>query len=134
MTLVVCLDDQLGMMFNNRRQSRDRILLADLVQALGDKRLLVTPYTAPLFEELSYPVLAVEDPCDLAGNDDFCFIETENLLPSTDKVTSIVIYRWNVCYPADEFFRTDMRAFSLQKRTFFAGFSHKTITKEVWTR
>ena len=30
MTLYVCLDDKNGMLFNNRRQSRDRVVLEDI--------------------------------------------------------------------------------------------------------
>ena len=33
MKLIVCLSEGNGMMFNNRRQSRDRVLIADMVRA-----------------------------------------------------------------------------------------------------
>ena len=47
MTLIVCLDDNLGMMFNRRRQSRDRVLIAELMAHVGDRRLPVFPTIRP---------------------------------------------------------------------------------------
>ena len=32
MTIIVCLDDKNGLSFNNRRQSRDKILIEDIIQ------------------------------------------------------------------------------------------------------
>ena len=34
MKVIVCVDDNNGMMFNNRRQSRDRILIEDVVKSV----------------------------------------------------------------------------------------------------
>lgn len=31
MTLILCLDDENGMMFNHRRQSRDRVLISEML-------------------------------------------------------------------------------------------------------
>ena len=52
MNLIVVLDRQSGMMFNHRRQSRDRVLTERILQISGGK-LIVSPYTARLFEGLS---------------------------------------------------------------------------------
>ena len=51
MKLIVCLSDDNGMMFNHRRQSRDRVLIADMIQHVQNAPLWVSPYSAPLFGE-----------------------------------------------------------------------------------
>ncbi|UKI13019.1 MAG: hypothetical protein L6V84_01500 [Oscillospiraceae bacterium] len=54
---ILTLDNENGMMFNHRRQSRDRIMLEHLVRlarsltAGGTGRLLMAPYTAGLFPD-----------------------------------------------------------------------------------
>ena len=35
MKIIVCLDDYGGMLFNSRRQSRDRMLIDDIMMDLG---------------------------------------------------------------------------------------------------
>ena len=39
MQIIVCVDDRGGMLFNKRRQSRDRVLIADVLSELGDKKI-----------------------------------------------------------------------------------------------
>ena len=51
MKVIVCVDDNNGMMFNNRRQSRDRILIEDVVKNVVGGNLLMAPYSAPLFKD-----------------------------------------------------------------------------------
>ena len=40
MNIIVCVDDKNGMMFNKRRQSKDRILIADAIKEVADDKLL----------------------------------------------------------------------------------------------
>lgn len=132
MTLIVCLDDHLGMMFNRRRQSRDRILIAELLAHVGDGALAVSPYSAPLFPADTPRLTVAEDPCAAAGDEDFAFVEDTDPLSRWDRVTEVLIYRWNRVYPADRVFKGDMAGFRLTETTEFVGSSHDKITKEVW--
>ena len=50
MILAVCVDDKLGMLFNKRRQSKDRELRKDLL-SLTDQTLWVNEYTAKQFTD-----------------------------------------------------------------------------------
>ena len=50
MKLIVCLDERKGMMFNNRRQSRDRVLIDNMIKMVGDDKLYIAPYSESLFE------------------------------------------------------------------------------------
>lgn len=130
MTLVVCLDDQMGMMFNRRRQSRDRILIAELTAAAGERGLVVSPYSAPLFPADAASVTVAEDPCAAAGASDVAFVEDTPLC--FEGVTELWIYRWNRIYPADRIFQGVPQGFRLTETTEFVGSSHDKITKEVW--
>ncbi len=53
MKLIVCLDDKNGMMFNNRRQSRDKILIENMLELCKDKKLYTSEYSSKLFPENS---------------------------------------------------------------------------------
>ena len=48
MILAFCIDDQGGLAFNHRRQSRDRALVADLLAAAGARPVFCLPYSAGL--------------------------------------------------------------------------------------
>lgn len=49
MIVIVCIDDEFGMLFNQRRQSRDCILTEDILKTVGDKRLLIDKFSKTLF-------------------------------------------------------------------------------------
>ena len=132
MKVFVCVDDGMGTMFNNRRQSRDRILCADAVrETVG--RLYCTPYTARLLGE--YTELAVSpSPLDEAGAQDSVFVEGEALLPYLDKIDTLVLYRWNRRYPRDRAFDLPLDRFTLASQVDFEGYSHEKITKEIYKK
>ena len=134
MKLIVCLSDDGGMMFNHRRQSRDRILIADMIAHTQNTPLWVSPYSAPLFGE-DCPHLHVNpQPASVAALDDYCFVEDTTLPKNIDEINELIIYRWNRHYPSDVHFTCDLSAFYLCERTEFAGSSHDTITKEIWKK
>ena len=134
MKLIVCLSEDSGMMFNRRRQSRDRVLTADMIAHTQNTALWVSPYSAPLFGE-DCPHLQVDaQPASVASFGDFCFVEDTTLPQNVDTVDEILIYRWNRHYPSDVFFDLDMSAFHLCESTEFVGSSHDNITKEIWKK
>ncbi|MBQ5833380.1 MAG: ribonuclease Z [Clostridia bacterium] len=133
MRLIVTLDDYGGMLFNRRRQSRDRVLTEDILRTVGEGRLVVSPYTAPLFPSCTALTVA-EDPLSVAGKGDFCFLEERSPRGQMHLFSTVVIYRWNRHYPADVFFDADLTEFSLIEAEELEGFSHKIITKEVYQR
>ena len=45
MRVIVCLDDKGGMTFNNRRQSRDRVLIADVVKMADGSKIFISQYS-----------------------------------------------------------------------------------------
>ena len=50
MKIIVCLDDFGGMLFNFRRQSRDRVLIADVMADIADKKIYILEFSKLLFE------------------------------------------------------------------------------------
>ena len=43
--VIVILDDNLGMLFNNRRQSRDRVLIDDIIKTVKDNKIYIEEYS-----------------------------------------------------------------------------------------
>ena len=133
MKLIVCLDDKNGMMFNDRRQSRDRLLIENLEQYVGGETLYLMPYSEPLFinRQISYRV--TEDPIADA-RDAYYFVETVDPVLYKEMITEIVIYRWNRHYPSDLWFTLDIDDYHLTESMDFVGSSHEKITREVWKK
>ena len=134
MRVAVCIDDFGGMIFNGRRQSRDRALTADLLREVGEGKLRIFPFSAELFEANTVTVSA--DFLSEAGEDELCFLENEPLSPHLDRVGELILYRWNRRYPRDLLLDVDPLAAGLRlaEQTELRGYSHETITKERYTR
>ena len=133
MKLIVCLDENDGMMFNERRQSRDSEVIDDILEKLDGATLYVSSYSEPLFEDLEYEI---SEDFSEAGADDFCFVEDIDITDIVEETSTFIIYKWNREYPADEYFEVDLdlNGFVLESTEDFPGTSHDVITKEVWIR
>lgn len=137
MKIIVCVDDNNGMMFNKRRQSRDKVLIEDVVKNVVGGNLLMTPYSEPLFANSDIDAFFLSEYIlDEADPEDYCFIENKALLPYSDRIDELIIYRWNRTYPADMHLDIDPEALSLKlvSTTEFAGSSHEKITKELYKK
>lgn len=132
MTVIVCLDDNGGMLFGHRRQSRDRVLCERVLALVGNGTLWMNRYSAPLFERAA--VRVDEDYAIKAGAEDTVFVESGEL--PLDKADRLIVYRWNRCYPADRVFPTEVlgTSFVLTASADFVGSSHDSITQEVYIR
>ena len=136
MTIAVCVDDRGGMLFNGRRLSRDRGLIADLLELAGDAPVRAAPFSAALFNGSCERVTVSDDFLDAAGAGDVCFVENADAAPYMDKVERFVIYRWNRDYPSDTLLdvRPEKYGLRLDESRDFAGSSHGRITREVYVR
>lgn len=134
MHVIVCLDNQNGMLFNHRRQSCDRAVIADILQHLGGRRLKVRKFSEEIFP-VDGETIWVSDrsPADVDAHE-VCFIEDAPLTPVLDQITTLTIYRWNRDYPGDFYLDIDpvQAGFRLQETVEFKGYSHDKITKEVY--
>ena len=122
MNIFVCIDKSRGMMFNNRRQSKDQEVISKIIELSGDSLLLMSEYSAEMFPQ-NPNIIANNDFSLQAKEGDFCFIE-DTVIP-TEKVQKVYLFNWNRDYPADKFFDFDLTNFKRIKKTEFAGSSHK---------
>lgn len=134
MRVFICVDDNRGMLFNNRRQSRDSAVIDDMLKC-SVSPLYISDFSKILFEGRGgvVTVKAALEECPENGS---CFAENEDPGAFTDKISELVIYRWNRSYPFDTVLSFSPKAagFTLSKSTDFSGSSHKKITKEVWVK
>lgn len=132
MNIIVCLDDKNGILFNNRRQSRDMKVSERIIEKAGDSLVSMNGYSAKLFKGAS--VKTDEYFLGNAREGENCFVENTDVLPYIEKIESITVYRWNRVYPADTFFPLEKLTENrkLIQRTEFSGKSHERITEEVY--
>jgi len=134
MTVILCVDDRFGMLFNRRRLSRDSAVTEDIVNGLSGGRLFLCDMSESLFKSAEN-TLVCEDFLEKAGENDFCFVEDRDIAPYVKKIDKIVLYHWNRAYPSDLCFDPVLlQAFRLRERVDFKGSSHEKITKEVYER
>ena len=136
MTVIVCVSEDGGMLFGGRRISRDRRVVEDITKLCDGGALFVGDISESLFSESDASVISVSDPLSSAGKEDFVFVENETLSEYKDKISTLVIYRWNRKYPFD--FSLDLRpadvGMTLSESLDFKGFAHEKITREIWRK
>lgn len=135
LTVAICVDERNGVLFAGRRQSRDRLLIADLLKNTNGKRVCITPFSKLLFENDSN-VLVCQDLFAEAPDQSICFAEDTSLLSHVEDIQTLILYHWNRHYPADRYLDIDpvKHGFALTERSEFAGSSHDKITKEVYQK
>ncbi len=135
MNVIVCVDNRMGVMFNKRRQSRDRILCQKVADTVADNKLLLNSYSADLFDSFNIDIVVDDEFLKNAQNGDFCFCEGAELKPFTNKIEKLIVFRWNRDYPYDQTLDIDISAgWSMVKNEEFEGSSHDKITMEVYVR
>ncbi len=128
MKLIVCLDDNKGMMFNKRRQSRDRVLVENVLELCEGERIYTNEYSAKLFPENTVEVFKNMEEIE----NGYCF--AENFTVNEEYVDEIIVYKWNRLYPADTYFNIDLEKWNLIETIEFEGSSHEKITREIYRR
>ena len=135
MVVYVAVDNNNGMMFNNRRQSQDKLLRADILNDCQNITLWMNQYSeSQFFSDMTPNIVVDEDFLDKAGVEDACFVEESYIQDYEDKITKLVIYRWNRDYPADFYLDVDLKKWKKISSTDFIGNSHNKISKEEWIR
>ena len=130
MKVIVCLDDNNGMLFNNRRQSRDSLLIEHIMSGSGDEKLNILEFSKGLFTQYAGKINVVtEIKCE-----GVYFIENVDLTEFVDMIDEITVYKWNRAYPADFCCNIDFSSFVVKDVCEFTGNSHEKITKIVYGR
>lgn len=136
MHIIVCLDDQNGMAFNHRRQSRDRLVVEDICILVDGRPLWMNKMSGALFAAASCAtnVRITEDFLTAAPDDALCFVEDSALDAVCARIDRLTIYRWNRRYPADRYFDLSLDGWQFLGGGDFQGYSHDRITREDYRR
>lgn len=134
MIVILCLDDKKGMMFNNRRQSKDKFVIQDILKLVDGKKLFISSYSEGLFQGLESKLIIDDNFLNNAAEEDYCFVENNNLKDFSEKIEKIIVYKWNRIYPSDLKLEITIQDWNLIGRFEFVGNSHDKITREVYVK
>lgn len=132
MKVIICLDDNNGMLFNHRRQSRDKKIIEDIYAYTNE--LWIAPFSQKIFELVDIKLTVSDMFLIDATSESYCFVEDKNLKPYEDRIEQLIVYKWNRKYPSD--FKCDLclKNWTLMESIDFVGNSHDKITKEIYTK
>lgn len=133
MNVILCLDDNKGLLFNNRRQSRDKAVLEDVFKILNGERLVVTSFSEKLFSDCIENIIVDDNPFNNEENT-YIFAENLSLQQFATKIDKIIVYNWNRAYPCDFYCDVDFSHFQLVEEAELAGNSHEKITKQIFMK
>ena len=135
MIVMVCVDDNNGMMFNKRRQSQDRVLRQRMLELAGVKKLWMNAYSRKQFsEEDESRIAVVEDGFQNIQPGEYCLLEDQDPVWYKDQIEALIVFHWNRTYPADLYCTLDLSDWNLKGTEEFAGYSHEKITQERYGR
>ena len=134
MILVICIDENGGMLFNNRRQSQDKVLRERLLSLVKDNKLMMNSFSKNQFTENMANIVVIDDFLERANPGDFCFVENKDITPYLKYAEQIIVYKWNRVYPFDMRFDISILEddWQLCSKIDFVGSSHDKITEEVY--
>jgi hypothetical protein len=134
MHVIVTIDDNGGMLFNHRRQSRDAIVNERILSMIGDKKLFINNFSWKMLKYAEDKLNVTEHFLDIAEKGDFCFVEDKHLKEYEDKIESIYVFKWNRDYPHDFDFDINLDEWNCTSFEEFAGFSHESIYLEKYVK
>lgn len=136
MKILLTLDDNNGLMFNRRRQSRDIVVREKITELTAGVKLWMNNYSQGQFQDVERDICVDEDFLCKAEEGEYCFVENVGICGAADRVEEMILFKWNRKYPCD--FRLDFlpwdHGFTCVETEEFQGNSHDKITMEVWRR
>ena len=130
---IYVVDKNFGMLFNKRRQSKDSVLIEDIVKKVqaSNGSLWLSDYSKELFEGKDIPMKNILELNNNAEEEDFLFIEDVDVENFTEEV-EFHIYKWDKVYPADKKFEFPLpSSYEIKEETTFVGSSHENIESYV---
>ena len=141
MKVIVCVDNQNGMMFNHRRQSQDRVLRKRVMELTSGKKLWMNAYSQKQFlqdlqgNSRQLEQIQVDEAfLEKAGTGEYCFVEDKEVVSCESRIEELILCRWNRDYPADMYFKLDLSGWKLAETREYAGSSHEKITEDRYVR
>lgn len=137
MRVIITVDNNLGMMFNNRRQSKDKNLRNFMLFATKDSRLLMNEYTRKQFEEdekITKHIVVDNDCLQNATKKDYVFVENMDIAPYIDKIDELIVFYWNRVYPSDMKLSINLNEWENNECIDFVGNSHELISMKVYRK
>ena len=128
MKIIACEDNDMGLMFHQRRQTQDRIVREN-IKALKE-RIYMNEYSYQLYKDTLDDVI-VDNDFIKHGENHYCLIE--NVSVKDCDIDEMILYRWNTIYPCDYYLDIDLSKFQLVKQEMFKGSSHE-VTKEIYRK
>lgn len=127
MNIIICIEKNKGISFNNRRLSKDKKIIDDIVKnydVVGNK------YTQAMFEE--YGLTIKEKKIKNATKKDLYYFIEDDSINSIDCINNLIIYDFNRNYPSDVKLIINLEDFILIEEFKIEGTSHKEIIKKVY--
>ena len=131
MNIIACIDNEFGISFNSRRQSRDALVFEDIKRSIDKKIIYCNEYSASILKEHGFSTAVVKS-LSAVPDDGYYFLEDTMPAEFLSKINKLIIYKWNKSYPKDKFIGIDFSKLSPISQAEFEGKSHKTITKEIY--
>ena len=136
MIVFLALDNNNGMMLNNRRQSRDSVMIQKMFEIVGNEdKLWIHSFSQKLLSvDYSKRIAVWDDFLNIADYCDECFVENQHLSEHINKIDTIYVFRWNRDYLSDFKLDIDLSEWNKEIIEEFAGSSHERITLEKYTK
>jgi len=133
--VIITIDDNGGLMFNKRRQSRDRVLIDDMCKSINEK-IHMNAYSAQLFDAYLDKICIFDNPLKDCPDGGYVFLEGTHIGNYMHEIDELIVYHWNKLYPSD--MRLDINIENSELKLYnkydFAGSSHDKITKGIYKK
>lgn len=130
-TVAIAVDERMGIGFNKRRQSCDRIMIEELIRSQAGK-IYVSEYSKELFLDFEDRIEVVKNPIEDCKDGECCFVELCDIKKHLNEISILIIYYWNRHYPSDITLSANLDGYTLVSTKDFAGSSHEKITKKIY--
>lgn len=135
MRVILCCENNNGILFNKRRVSRDITVTERILEISKESKLWMSDYSYSLFKDHNASNIRVSKKfLSEVPKDEYCFVEGDPLVPFDKKIEQIIIFRWNSDYPSDCKLDINLDNWNLESTEEFQGNSHECITMEVYSK
>lgn len=128
MKVIVCLDDNAGMLFFSKRQSRDKAVVDDINKLTEGAVLAMSQYSYDLFKETGREDINVFSNGGQPPVCDYLFVENPEYIKE-DELDEIIVYYWGRKYPSDRRCTVNFDKYTIAEELEFKGNSHDKIIR-----